>query len=175
LLSCRLCLAATNASTVEQHNLGKLKRKFKGNDEEWAAILAHFLLQKPPQGEEKAMLHGVRMVYSLKNNNLELSIRRDVQGIKVIPPCNHTSRAKLGRSHWGRSSSLRMKNWSSTRSTGRKHQPWHKHKRCNSWQACRPELIVSKTPSENSMHSWKTSSEPRTKRRLRCSSSSWGC
>lgn len=71
-----------DTTPVEQHNLGKLKHKFKGTDDEWTAVLSHFLLQKEP-GQNPAMLDGVRMVYTLNNDNLELTIRQDVQAIKV--------------------------------------------------------------------------------------------
>jgi hypothetical protein len=66
---------------VKQRNLTKLKLKFKGSDEEWAAVLSHFLLQKPVT-DNAGLLTGVRLVYTLKDD-LELSFRRDVQGIKV--------------------------------------------------------------------------------------------
>jgi hypothetical protein len=58
-----------------------LKHKFKGDDDEWAALLSHFLLQQPPKSRGST-LNGVRLVYTLKDN-LELSFRQDVQGIKV--------------------------------------------------------------------------------------------
>jgi hypothetical protein len=60
-----------------------LKRKFKGTDDEWATVLSHFLLQQPPEEGYAGILDGVRMVYTLKKKNLELSFRQDVQGIKV--------------------------------------------------------------------------------------------
>jgi hypothetical protein len=60
-----------------------LKHKFKGSDDEWAAVLSHFLLQQQPEEGHADILDGVRMVYTLKSNNLELSFRHDVQGIKV--------------------------------------------------------------------------------------------
>ncbi|KAH7371944.1 hypothetical protein BKA66DRAFT_572513 [Pyrenochaeta sp. MPI-SDFR-AT-0127] len=68
-------------ASIKQRNIGKLKHKFKGSDDEWATVLSHFLLQKHP--EHASILDRVRMVYTLKDNNLELSIRQDVQGIKV--------------------------------------------------------------------------------------------
>jgi hypothetical protein len=58
-----------------------LKHKFKGTDDEWAAVLSHFLLQQPAK-DHASTLHGVRLVYTLKDN-LTLSFRQDVQGIKV--------------------------------------------------------------------------------------------
>jgi hypothetical protein len=58
-----------------------LKLKFKGSDDEWAAVLSHFLLQQPAQDNSNT-LHGIRLVYALKDS-LELSFRQDVQGIKV--------------------------------------------------------------------------------------------
>jgi len=60
-----------------------LKNKFKGSNEEWEAILSHFLLQKQPEGKHAKASEHVRVVYSLKDKELELSIRQDVQGIKV--------------------------------------------------------------------------------------------
>ncbi|KAH4069412.1 hypothetical protein HBH98_015150 [Parastagonospora nodorum] len=68
-------------ASIKQRNLAKLKLKFKGSDEEWAAVLSHFLLQKPVT-HNAGLLTGVRLVYTLKDD-LELSFRRDVQGIKV--------------------------------------------------------------------------------------------
>ncbi|KAF2791458.1 hypothetical protein K505DRAFT_351282 [Melanomma pulvis-pyrius CBS 109.77] len=70
-------------TTIKQRNVGKLKNKFKGSDAEWEAILSHFLLQKQPEGDAAAILDGVRMVSSIKGESLEISIRKDVQGIKV--------------------------------------------------------------------------------------------
>ncbi|CAO2648191.1 Nn.00g074580.m01.CDS01 [Neocucurbitaria sp. VM-36] len=70
-------------TTIKQRNLGKLKHKFKGSDGEWATVLARFLLQKQPESDQEGLLEGVRMVYAIKNDNLELSVRQDVQGIKV--------------------------------------------------------------------------------------------
>ncbi|KAJ4369578.1 hypothetical protein N0V83_005340 [Neocucurbitaria cava] len=69
--------------SIKQRNLGKLKHKFKGSDDEWATVLAHFLLQKQPESDQIGILEGVRIVYAIKNDNLEISIRQDVQGIKV--------------------------------------------------------------------------------------------
>jgi hypothetical protein len=60
-----------------------LKHKFKGSDDDWAAVLSHFLLQQQPGEGHAGLLDGVRMVYTLKSNKLELSFRHDVQGIKV--------------------------------------------------------------------------------------------
>lgn len=71
-------------TTIKHRNLAKLKHKFKGTDDEWAAILSHFLLpQQPEEGHHAGLLDGVRMVYTLKNDNLHVSFRQDVQGIKV--------------------------------------------------------------------------------------------
>ncbi|KAF2033555.1 hypothetical protein EK21DRAFT_58594 [Setomelanomma holmii] len=70
-------------ATIKQRNLAKLKHKFKGSDEEWASILSHFILQKPVLDATKSdLLDGVRLVYTLKDD-LTLSFRQDVQGIKV--------------------------------------------------------------------------------------------
>ena len=77
---------ATNPVTVKQRTLGKLKHKFKGNDDEWAVVLSHFLLQTQPEQSQIGLLDHVRMVYTLKGSNLELSFRQDVQGIKVSSP-----------------------------------------------------------------------------------------
>lgn len=60
--------------------------KKKGTDEEWEVILSHFLLQKQPEGKNAKALDGVRMEYALKGDNVEITIRRDVQGIKVSSP-----------------------------------------------------------------------------------------
>ncbi|KAF1844957.1 uncharacterized protein K460DRAFT_336754 [Cucurbitaria berberidis CBS 394.84] len=70
-------------TTIKQRNLGRLRHKFKGSDDEWATILSHFFLQKQPENGQTGILDGVRIVYAIKNDNLELSIRQDVQGIKV--------------------------------------------------------------------------------------------
>lgn len=78
---------ASNAFPVKQRNLGKLKHKFKGSDDEWANVLSHFLLQEQP--DKAGILDRVRMVYTIKGDNLELSIRQDVQGIKV--PLHNTT------------------------------------------------------------------------------------
>ncbi|KAF2003099.1 hypothetical protein P154DRAFT_110605 [Amniculicola lignicola CBS 123094] len=69
---------------IKQRQIAKIKGKsYKGSDGEWHAILSHFLLRKQPEGDEARILDNLRMVYSLKDNDLELTIRRDVQGIKV--------------------------------------------------------------------------------------------
>ncbi|KAJ4378934.1 hypothetical protein N0V86_005811 [Didymella sp. IMI 355093] len=68
---------------IKQSQLPKLKHKFKGTDAEWEAVLAHFLLQKQLGPDRANLLEGVRMVYTLKKIGLEVSIRQDVQGIKV--------------------------------------------------------------------------------------------
>ncbi|OAL01651.1 hypothetical protein IQ06DRAFT_292499 [Phaeosphaeriaceae sp. SRC1lsM3a] len=68
-------------TTIQERNLAKLKHKFKGTDDEWAAVLSHFLLQQPAK-DQPSILHGVRLVYTLKDS-LTLSLRQDVQGIKV--------------------------------------------------------------------------------------------
>ena len=68
---------------MQHRNLGKLKHKFKGTDQEWEAILAHFLLQEHPQNVRAGILDNVKMVHALKNDKLQVSIRQDVKGIKV--------------------------------------------------------------------------------------------
>ncbi|KAF1918204.1 hypothetical protein BDU57DRAFT_514844 [Ampelomyces quisqualis] len=68
-------------TTIKERSLAQLKHKFKGTDDDWAAVLSHFLLQQPAK-DRSGILNGVRLVYTLKDN-LELSLRQDVQGIKV--------------------------------------------------------------------------------------------
>jgi hypothetical protein len=75
------CYADTGA--VKQSQLPTLKHKFKGTNAEWEAVLAHFLLQKQLGPDQANLLEGVRMVYTLKRDGLEVSIRQHVQGIKV--------------------------------------------------------------------------------------------
>lgn len=73
---------------VRHRNIAALRHKFKGSDDEWAAILSHFLLQQPPEGAQAALLRGVRMLYTLKNGRLGLLFRQDIHAIKVrtYPP-----------------------------------------------------------------------------------------
>ncbi|KAI4923887.1 hypothetical protein J4E85_008044 [Alternaria conjuncta] len=70
-------------ASITHRNLASLKHKFKGSDDEWAAVVSHFLLQQQPEIGQTDILDGVRMVYTLKNKNLELSFRQDVGNIKV--------------------------------------------------------------------------------------------
>jgi hypothetical protein len=64
-----------------------LKRKFKGSNSEWEAILSHFLLQKQPEEENAKALDDINMVYAMDGEAaLQLIIRRDVKGIKVRDP-----------------------------------------------------------------------------------------
>jgi hypothetical protein len=79
-----------------------LKHKFKGSDDEWAAVLSHFLLQQPAK-DRNGILNDVRLVYKLKNN-LELSFRQDVQGIKVTHSavCLNLADLEIGVGHTGR-------------------------------------------------------------------------
>ncbi|CBX90586.1 hypothetical protein LEMA_P067120.1 [Plenodomus lingam JN3] len=70
-------------TTIQQRNLGKLKQKFKGSDDEWLTLLSYFLLQTPPREEQIQILAGVRLVYVLNSGSLELSIRQDIGDIKV--------------------------------------------------------------------------------------------
>ena len=72
-----------NKDAVKQSQLPKLKHKFKGTNAEWEAVLAYFLLQKQVGLDQANLLEGVRMVYALKKDDLEISIRQDVQGIKA--------------------------------------------------------------------------------------------
>jgi hypothetical protein len=57
-----------------------LKHKFKGSEEDWATVVSHFLLQEPVSKPD--LIEGVRLVYTLKDD-LQLSFRQDVQGIRV--------------------------------------------------------------------------------------------
>ena len=77
------CYADMDA--VKQSQLPKLKHKFKGTNAEWEAVLAHFLLQKQLGPDQANLLEGVRMIYTLNKDDLEVSIRQDVQGIKARP------------------------------------------------------------------------------------------
>ncbi|KAF2826523.1 hypothetical protein CC86DRAFT_370489 [Ophiobolus disseminans] len=70
-------------ATVQQCNLTKLTHNFKGSDEDWATVVSHLLLRQPGTSTTAAILNGVHLVYALKDD-LRLSFRRDVQGIKVI-------------------------------------------------------------------------------------------
>jgi hypothetical protein len=79
---------SSDTSLVKHRDLARLQTKFKGSDAEWEAILSHFLLQRQP--DHDALLQGVRMVYVLNNATLKLSIRQDVQGIKVRCACPAT-------------------------------------------------------------------------------------
>ncbi|KAF2688737.1 hypothetical protein K458DRAFT_293459 [Lentithecium fluviatile CBS 122367] len=69
--------------SLQQRNIGKLKHKFKSSDKEWEEILCHFLRQEHPEGGHARILDNVRMVYTLKKDNLEVSFRQDIKGIKV--------------------------------------------------------------------------------------------
>jgi hypothetical protein len=71
---------------VKQRDIKKWQHKFKGSDAEWEVILSHFLLQTQPEGEDAAILDGVRMVSTIKNDQIQITIRQDVQGIKVNMP-----------------------------------------------------------------------------------------
>jgi hypothetical protein len=75
--------ALSNHTPVQHRDLGKLKHKFKGSNDEWATVLSYFLLQQQPEIEHLHLLEGARLVYALKKNDLEISVRQDVQGIKV--------------------------------------------------------------------------------------------
>lgn len=68
---------------MQHRHVGKLKHKFKGTDKEWETLLCHFLLQKHPEGAEASILENVRMIYTVKNEELLVSFRQDVRGIKV--------------------------------------------------------------------------------------------
>ncbi|CAE7194568.1 hypothetical protein PTNB73_08596 [Pyrenophora teres f. teres] len=70
-------------TSLQHRHVAALRHKFKGSDDEWAAILSHFLLQQQPDIGQSDLLQGVRMVYQLKNKQLEISFRQHVQNIKV--------------------------------------------------------------------------------------------
>jgi hypothetical protein len=65
-----------------------LRHKYKGTDKEWETLLSHFLLQTQPEGGDASILDNVRIVYTLQNDELTISFRQDVKGIKVCirPP-----------------------------------------------------------------------------------------
>ena len=109
-------------TSIKRRNLGKLKHKFKGSDDEWAIILSHFLLQKQPDQKQTGLLDDVRMLYTIKGNGLELSIRQDIQGIKVsgLKHLQDAIMTKSSRSHWVKSFCPKMKNLSSIPSNGHK-------------------------------------------------------
>lgn len=46
-------------------------------------MLAHFLLQKQPEQNDSHSLDGVRLLYTLSKSDLKLTLRQDVEGIKV--------------------------------------------------------------------------------------------
>jgi hypothetical protein len=89
-----------DTSLVKHRDLHRLQLKFKGSDAEWESILSHFLLQRELDTDTNtaALLQGVRMVYVLNNATLKLSIRQDVQGIKVscTMPRNKIHTKELG-------------------------------------------------------------------------------
>jgi hypothetical protein len=60
-----------------------LKHKFKGSNDEWATVLSYFLLQQQPAKEHVGLLEGVRLVYALKKDDLEIYVRQDVEGFQV--------------------------------------------------------------------------------------------
>ncbi|KAI1530742.1 XRCC4 domain containing protein [Pyrenophora tritici-repentis] len=70
-------------TSLQHRHVAALRHKFKGSDDEWAAILSHFLLQQQPDIGQSELLQGVRMVYQLRNKQLEISFRQHVQNIKV--------------------------------------------------------------------------------------------
>ncbi|KAF2878362.1 hypothetical protein BDV95DRAFT_19977 [Massariosphaeria phaeospora] len=71
-------------TSIKQRDIGPLKHKFKGSDEEWEATLSYFLLQRQPEGHPPSILDGVWMVCAVKGSDLRVSFQRDVQGIKVL-------------------------------------------------------------------------------------------
>jgi hypothetical protein len=87
-----------DTSPVKHRDLPQLQHKFKGTNAQWELVLSHFLLQRPLDRDHDALLQGVRMVYVLNNAALRLSIRQDVQGIKVscTMPRNEIHSKELG-------------------------------------------------------------------------------
>ncbi|KAF2640746.1 hypothetical protein P280DRAFT_469451 [Massarina eburnea CBS 473.64] len=67
---------------IKHGDIGSLKKKFKGSDDDWEAVLSHFLLHQLPGGHAKAV-ENVHLAYTLRNNTIELSIQQHVKGIKV--------------------------------------------------------------------------------------------
>lgn len=119
---------------VKHSQLPQLKHKFKGTNAEWDAVLAYFLLQKQLGPDQASLLEGVRMVYVLKKDYLEVTIRQDVQGIKV-------RQRKLGRPNLTRYRSLgvrsscpKTKSSNSTRLSGPRHRPRLIRRHGKSWE-----------------------------------------
>lgn len=74
----------SKATLVQHHKLGQLrKKKYNGSDDEWEAVLSHFLLQTQPEDKHAKALDGLHMVYSMKDDDIVLVIRKDVENIKV--------------------------------------------------------------------------------------------
>lgn len=72
---------------VKHRNISKLRKpKNRLSDDEWEALLSHFLLQIQPEAAQAKVLEGVRVMYSLEGEQLEVSFRKDVDGIKVRRP-----------------------------------------------------------------------------------------
>ncbi|KAH7112171.1 hypothetical protein B0J11DRAFT_416854, partial [Dendryphion nanum] len=73
-------------TNIKHRNIADLKKNtFKGSDDEWETVLSYFLLQRQPETAGQAkILQDIRMVYSINGNELDISIRRDVQGIKIM-------------------------------------------------------------------------------------------
>ncbi|KAF2016491.1 hypothetical protein BU24DRAFT_422829 [Aaosphaeria arxii CBS 175.79] len=70
---------------IRHRDIGKLKKhNFKGSDQDWETLLSYFLLQKQPEGDQAKVLDDVRVAYTIKAEKLEITIHKDVQGIKVI-------------------------------------------------------------------------------------------
>src|SRR4051794_7674138 len=105
LLQYRLHFLILTVVIVKQRDIGQLKKK-AATDEEWEFILSHFLLQEQPGGEKARCLDNVHMEYSPeKSGNVQLIIRRDVQGIKVGETGRNVAlQANLSSKLWARSS-----------------------------------------------------------------------
>ncbi|KAF2274265.1 uncharacterized protein EI97DRAFT_435358 [Westerdykella ornata] len=66
---------------LKKRNIGALKHK--ASTDEWEAIVSHFLLQKPLGKKQEDLLQNVRIEYTLTKDQVHVTLRRDVQGIKV--------------------------------------------------------------------------------------------
>ena len=119
---------------VKHSQLPQLKHKFKGTNAEWDAVLAYFLLQKQLGPDQASLLEGVRMVYVLKKDHLEVAIRQDIQGIKVRQRKPGRPNLTRYRSLGVRSFCPKMKNSNSTHLSGLRHRPRLMCRHCKSWE-----------------------------------------
>ena len=68
---------------VSHRTIADLRHKFKGSLDDWETLLSHFLLQKQPEADGAKLLESVRIVYALKNDNIDIIIQQDIKGIKA--------------------------------------------------------------------------------------------